>query len=118
MDGIEHRRDKNRDEEGLAGLIRSVSLSGYPHLFDGSAYLMRPGKPRLPDNIPVMETLPTSLSIEFKDELFVNFLNLSNQFCLRIIDARHKFFLAEFCFRFVGLIVLSNECRNQNLMRP
>ena len=47
---IEDRRDQNGN--GLAGLIRGVSLSGYLQLVDWSSRLIRPGKVSLPDTVP------------------------------------------------------------------
>jgi len=47
---IEDRRDQ--DGQGLAGLLRGISLSGYVKLVDWSSRLIRPGKVNLSAEIP------------------------------------------------------------------
>src|SRR3569832_2068266 len=47
---IEDRRDQNGN--GLAGMLRGVSLSGYLQLIDWSSRLIRPGKQNLSSTVP------------------------------------------------------------------
>ena len=51
---IEDRRDQNG--EGLVGMLRGVSLSGYLQLIDWSSRLIRPGKVNLSTDVPQILT--------------------------------------------------------------
>ena len=51
---IKDRRDQNGN--GLAGLMRGISLAGYLHLVDWSSRLIRPGKANLSSTVPEILT--------------------------------------------------------------